>query len=185
MSWRMYLTILDKEMTDTHRSKGPESYLRNRDEEDEDDEDEEYNTEFFSFVKNDFGRKDEYCIGFLPISPEIGVPFYLKAETQELFEYYRPRIISKEECLSIIEEMRLFIVDYYKDVLNDPNPDRLRRVLENTLDTWEAQYIKPYNIRDNDKSIVNVFDAEYQIFDMIRLYKTVDWDKDYVIFWGW
>jgi len=177
----MYLTVLDKETAEPHRLNSKNHYKRDT----ADEEGLMYYTAFFRFVKNDFGKKDAYCIGRLPIRENIGEPFYKDKATQELFAHYKPRVISREEYLEIVNCMREFIVEYYRTLLSHDNKLMWQRMIEDKIDTWEAEFILPCDDDPNSKRIVNSFDAEYQIFDMIRMLKTIDWEKDIVLFWGW
>ncbi len=184
MSWRMYLARVDKEKASKLRVLPPKHYMQSGTEEDEDCDID--NTAFYQII-NTVDKKDEYCIGLLPISATIGAPFYETPETQELFKEYNPRVISKEDFQSIIDLMRKAIADYYRGLLTGhrANPEYWQKVLEDKLDTWEAPYITPYNLKDDSKFMVNSFDAEYQIWDMVRLYKSINWTTDAVVFYGW
>ena len=43
----------------------------------------------------------------------------------------------------------------------------------------------PYNIEDDTERIVNSWLYEYSAFELTRLYKTFDWDNNYLLFYGW
>ena len=68
----------------------------------------------------------------------------------------------------------------------DAGVDRWKSIVNEKIQTWEAPYkITPYNLRENSKDIVNVMITEYEIFEMVRIYKSIDWEKDVVVFYGW
>lgn len=197
MSWRMHIAIVDCVTTHPTRYLPPSFYtspLQKKKkahlfegelyyEEEDCDED---RTSFYKFVDNDFGLKEDKCIGRFDIPADIGQPFYVNEETQKLFEYYNPRIISKTDFEWIIEMYRKLVVEQYKEILSDRNKEsRWRCHIEAKLDLWESPYIEPYNMDKNQSSIVRAYNLEYQIFDLVRMYKSIDWIKDTVIFFGW
>jgi hypothetical protein len=144
-------------------------------------------TAFNHFVEKDFGLKEDYCLGrFEDIPKDIGDPFYADQETQNLFEYYNPRVISQKDFEWIINLLRKMIVEQYKEKLYDPHGAMLwRGALEAKIEQWESPYIEPYNIDNTQKCLVRAYDLEYRIFDLVRLYKSIDWCKDTVILFGW
>jgi hypothetical protein len=149
----------------------------------EDDDGE--STAFYQFVSDKFDRKDEFCVVGLDIPADSGEPFFKNQETQEIFEFYNPRVVCKEECLLAIELMRQFVLNYYKNAMEN-GPDHWKAVVHEKIQTWEAPYkITPYNLRENSKNLVSTMITEYEIFDMVRMYKSIDWEKDMVVFYGW
>jgi hypothetical protein len=182
MGYRTYLAVVDKLRADQYRTHTPDMYL----EEDgylPDDDGE--STAFYNFVHDQFGRKDEFCVVGLDIPENAGEPFFTDAETQAIFEHYNPRVVDKETCLLAIELMRQFILNYYKEAM-EAGSDRWKLEIDEKIKTWEAPYrITPYNLRENSKNLVSAMITEYEIFDMVRIYKSIDWEKDMVIFYGW
>lgn len=143
-------------------------------------------TQFNQFVEEDMGVIEDYTLGRFDISKDIGNPFFTHADTQEMFEHYNPRVIHKKDFESIIELWRKLIVEQYKEILADPSKAlRWQGNLEAKLECWESPYIEPYNLDENQKCIVRDYSLEYRIFDLIRLYKSIDWMRDTVIFFGW
>jgi hypothetical protein len=141
--------------------------------------------DFHRLVKNSFGLKEDYYFGVLPLPNSIGKPFYTDPETQKLFERYNPRVIGKEDFKKIILSVRKEVADYYKGLLtNRDNPMQWRGALEARKDLWETSLVEPYNLDDERKEIIGVFDLEYRIFDLVRLYKTIDWEQDTVVMFG-
>lgn len=182
MGYRTYLTVVDKQKAEEYRNHLKDIYLDANGFIKEDDDD---LTAFYQFVSDKFGRKDEFCVDGLDIPENAGEPFFHNKETQEIFEHYNPRVVGKEECLLAIELMRKFVLDYYKTAM-EAGPDRWKSVIHDKIQTWEAPYkITPYNLRPNSNNIVGVMITEYEVFEMVRMYKSIDWDKDMVIFYGW
>ena len=191
MSWRMHIAVVDCKTTHPTRSLPASFYTAPipKKEEDEwerwNDDEEIDRTQFFEFVAKDFGLKEDYCLGKLPIPDDIGQPFYDNEETQKLFSHYNPRVLKKDDFKNIIEMLRKEVVGYYREILMNCNHLYWQGFLETRMELWEAPYVEPYNLDDDQKVIVRAHDLEYRIFDLVRLYKKVDWLRDTVIFYGW
>ena len=144
-------------------------------------------TDFNQFIEKDMGVIEDYCLGrFDDISKTIGNPFYTHEDTQKLFEYYNPRVIYKQDFEKIVELFRKLIVENYKEILMDPSKElRWRGHLESKLECWQSPYIEPYNMDDHRKEIVRDYSLEYRIFELVRLYKSIDWTRNTVVFFGW
>lgn len=141
---------------------------------------------FHKMVENDMGVIEDYTLGRFDISKDIGAPFFVDAEAQDMFDYYNPRIILKKDLEGIVELWRKIIVEHYKEILLDPAKELIwRGHIEAKIDQWESPYSEPYNLSEKSKEIVRAYDLEYRIFDLVRLYKAIDWQQDTVVFFGW
>lgn len=100
-------------------------------------------------------------------------------------------IIGKEGLLLIIEDYRKTIVQYLKSNLNPSNEDKIFfpnknpvGYLEGKIKEWEENVDKfkltPYNLDLKSDTIVSSWSYEYAIFELVRLYKTID-DEKYII----
>lgn len=147
------------------------------------DEGEEVNLTDFNRIVKKIGKRDEFSAGYLTIPDDIGKPFYNNPDVQKIFAKHNPRVINKFEYLQIIEIMRKMIVDNYYDVLHDKQ--NWQGVLETKMEMWEYPHDFPYNLDSHTKNITNVYTAEIQIWDLIRMYKNIDWMRDTVIIYGW
>ena len=182
MGYRTYLAVVSRLKTVPIRYDEPGVYL---DESGYLPDDDGESTAFYQFVSDRFGRRDEFCVDGLDIPEDAGEPFFVNPETQAIFEHYNPRVVGKEECLLAIELMRQFVLNYYKEAM-EAGPDRWQAIVNEKIQTWEAPYkITPYNLRLNSKNVVSAMITEYEIFDMVRMYKSIDWDTEMVVFYGW
>ena len=183
MSWRMHLAIVDSEKISAIRNLPKETYL-NEDGYTCDEDGENITNEFYKFVEEDFCCKEDYCIGDLPIEmSKLGTPFYTQAETQELFEHYCPRVLDHNQFKLIIDVMRREAYKMFEEAEQDI--DLMRAMIHKRKQVWEAEYITPYNLDERSKELVRAFNIDYQIWDVVRMYKTIDWNKDTVILFGW
>jgi hypothetical protein len=48
---------------------------------------------------------------------------------------------------------------------------------------WER--LRAINLDPEDECITNSWLYEHQIFELVRLYKTIDWDNKCLLFYGW
>jgi len=184
MSQKMYLTVLDKKAVEKYRTLAPSSEMPNNPKERAD--------RFLRFgdfpkmVMENFGKRDEHCVGFLPVREDIGEPFFDSPGLQNIVESNKPRIINQEEYLEIIESMRTYVVKYYENLLLRDTVNEWQRVLNDILNDWKApKGVLPYDVDIETKNITTTFRADYQIFDMIRMFKSINWKRQVVLFWVW
>lgn len=126
---------------------------------------------------------DDLYIGKYDILTQLGVPMFHDTRTQEYFKHYRPYVLTEDDVLKIIDAMRQQILGYYQSIVN--NPDLMKAEIVDKIDTWEAKYTTPYNLNVNQQTLVSSFDNDYQIWDLIRFYKNIDWQNDIVLLYGW
>lgn len=197
MSYRQHIAVINKEkanvarplpyshfiIPDFDRSLHPEMSDEEADNaEFEVMEQQNAKTEFYNIIEQ-YDVKVDYTIGTLNIPKDIGIPFYSQENVQELFEHYNPRILDKDDFAKIIDIMRQFILDYYTNLVADPK--RWEAALRDKQDTWQAPYILPYNLDTKRAMMVNSFDAEYQIWEMVCIFRDVQWETETVVFFGW
>lgn len=102
-------------------------------------------------------------------------------------EFY---IIGKDGLAAIIEAYRLSIVKYFDSVLNpklatsvlDINP---QKYLESKAREWDNKSFKPYNLDLTSEEIVSSWTHEYAIFELVRIYKSIDETKQLICITGW
>ena len=107
-----------------------------------------------------------------------------------------PIVLDESGVLCAIEWNRNKVADIYEDLCrekstdkwNDQNQfDRLRLHAKQKAEEWRNEdfpMLKPYDLSDSD-CIVSSWLYEYQIFELVRVYKAIDWENDCIIFYGW
>lgn len=118
-----------------------------------------------------------------------GVPLFTIKETQGYFEDYEPYVMGSDAMLEAIEIYKEKVINYYKSLLEEDKretvSDKCIRHVKSTLEEWECEYISPLNLNLKHEHIVNSWLYEYQIFELVRLYKTIDWENKCLLFYGW
>ena len=57
--------------------------------------------------------------------------------------------------------------------------ERMRVMVDNSIDFTLT------DIPEESETILNSWLFEYQIFELVRLYKSIDWNKYTILFYGW
>ncbi len=121
--------------------------------------------------------------------PEHRTPFYTKFELEE--EEFD--ILSKEGLAAIIEDFRNDIETYYTEIEEEEKDFhfswRQSQWKKGTLGPKFPNEPLAYYLRDGDQStdgfITGSWVKEYAIFNLIYLYRTFDFENDYLIYSGW
>jgi hypothetical protein len=118
--------------------------------------------------------------------------YFNQSEVKKHFESdYEFMQIKKEGLKAIIEEYSEYIANYYegllkKDEFEDETIEQKCVVaIKSKLRAWKKNYCIPYNLDENKDSLVSSWEYEHSIFDLVRIYKTFDWEKETMIWYGY
>lgn len=129
-----------------------------------------------------------------------GAPLFSDKELQEQYSDYTPFIVGKPGLLKAIEIFKQKIISYYKNLLIDDvkgMPTLLETIIETNKSIAEKQeeHIRDIlrewevgltiDLSEERESITDSWKYEYSIFDLVRLLKSIDWDKNTILFYGW
>lgn len=129
-----------------------------------------------------------------------GEPLFLNNDTQNAFCDYCPYIITKDGLREAINVYQEKIVHYYKGLVEHKQPRRLpfgfvisksKKRKDNKLQYmardqyfyWSNEYV--VNLDEDSDSLTNSWMYEHEIFDLVRIYKTFDFDNHYLLFYGY
>ena len=125
-----------------------------------------------------------------------GIPLFDNAELRDYYSDYNPAIVGKEAIKEAIEIYRGKIMDYYKGMLKDgavikspPFGIEIKRDDIKSVDKM-CSHIKD-ELRWWTKGALNLDENKPRLTDswlyeqLVRLYKSIDWDKYCVLFYGW
>lgn len=149
----------------------------------------------------------ENCIELVTLSYVVDIkspPFYSKFN---LSEYgYRFDIIDKSILKKIIENHADCLYDYFDNqlqIIQETNNEKkifstLHYIYESKKNSWKLNIgkktLRPYSLienkeelylKDRDGHISCDFSAEYNIFNLVFIYNTFDWDNNFLILSGW
>ena len=114
------------------------------------------------------------------------------AELKRQYDDYSPVICTQEDFLFVIDEYKKKIINYYKGLLQEDkshrltNEQRWKGHLENQLLEWENAFGFSAVNTDLSKSfITDSWLYEYSIFELVRQYKTFDFENNALVLIGW
>lgn len=186
MGYRYHFAIVNKEKVKTLSIKSPESFLPDENSEDYDEELCE-KTAFYEMVENELDAVEDFDLGQISIPEEVKLHtsrFFADDQTALLFEHYEPVLVLNTKPIeAIIEYMRQQVLKDYQECFEDENL-RLAKI-HRKIQEWTAEFSKPYNLDLENKGIVSSMSLEYEIFELVRFMKSIDWEKQAVIYFGW
>lgn len=97
-------------------------------------------------------------------------------------------IMSEEGLRYIISEYHKEIYEFYRDMKPEEYAGHIRmKALRWNPDPEENFGVFPYYMDEEhtDGFIVRSWSMEYAIFNIVYIYKTFDWENDYLIYSGW
>jgi hypothetical protein len=132
-------------------------------------------------------EKDKVCF-FL----NLGTHKYMNSD-------HEVSLVNENFVKSQIEFLHKEIGDYYQELYDAlssglENKDisvieksHLFSCIRNKLNcNWKSDYgFTPYSLDKGIPDLVKSDSYEYQIFDLVRIYKTFDFDNNYMLFTGW
>ena len=133
---------------------------------------------------------------------DTGNQLFDNAEVMEYFSDYIPFIVGKDGVLKAIEIFKNKIKKYYKDMLVDGEKkiiplfgltikdediksiDKVKKEIQDKIRIWE-HYKSVVDIDENNKNVTKSCLYEYSIFNLVFILKTINWEKETILFYGW
>lgn len=115
---------------------------------------------------------------------------FLHAKYDEDTEIY---VIGKSGLIQLIEEYRKKTIHSFENLLGEPNhyervehgenarERKMRLFLESRLRRWNNPHIDYLNVDENSSTLHELWDFEYEVFNLLHLLKMMDWEKDDLI----
>ena len=123
---------------------------------------------------------------------EKGVPLFNRKGVQDGQEEYAPYVVGKEGLLELINVFQEKITRFYEDLkVDDGEFDYPSLTAERKQELHINKMIRnwkngnPVDLDANSDRIVRSWDYEYQIFELVRILKTFDFEKDTIVVMGW
>lgn len=146
----------------------------------------------------DFG-KDCWFAGDLMKRAE---PLFNLKATQDAMEPIH--LCTKADFEFVIDEMRKHIANYFKEIFETYSPEQMKHHFKEKQEEWDdmtntlgmtdltpekAAAInamhRPYNMDTSREGLVSSWLYEYEIFELVLLYRQFDWDTTVLMFYGW
>lgn len=126
-------------------------------------------------------------------------------ELKNEYADYGFALLTKDDFKAIIEFYRQKIIDWFQSLLNMDDRivlpkgmtkeqyqfENLKQEVQVKIDGWSGKYreiypkIYPIDLDESRERIIGVWDYEYAIFELVRLYKSFDWKNDDLVLIGW
>lgn len=129
---------------------------------------------------------------------KMGKSFFEDQKLIKKYKHNQPYIVGKEAVLRVIEFQKQLIIKLYEDMLFKSDEERLEDLDTRTKEQmykghlidmyseWKNEFnISAINLNENTPKITTSWKYEYSIFELVRLYKTTDWNKYGLLFMGW
>ena len=135
-----------------------------------------------------------------------GDSLFTSTELNERYQDYGAIVCDENAILCAIEWQKQHIINMYENLVNNTFEEtlerynypsdidekelhyqRLLRHCKDHLRWWKPEF-GDYTAIDTDKSKDNLADSwlyEHTIFDLVRIYKTFDWENKCLLFCGW
>ena len=130
-----------------------------------------------------------------------GVPLFNQKEMQEAVNDYAPYVVGKEGVLEAIAIYREKILNYYKDLLVDgvdlqyplgitlrkedvKSVDKVIKHIEDKIISLSYRDVADIN-ESNKWAVTGSWEYEHSIFNLVHILKTIDWEQDTILFYGW
>ena len=120
-----------------------------------------------------------------------GEPLFLDEEVQEKFCDEDIYLVRKDALKVTIEIYENKIKKMYEELLNNENlsDEEIKAKYEEHIKDynswWRTNWRSVINLDENDGCICNSWLYEHQIFELVRLYKTIDFEEYDLIFLGY
>ena len=113
-------------------------------------------------------------------------------ELNERYEDYGAIVLDKDGLLCAIDWYKNRVLELYRDLLREKSNNewdtrsQLDRLISHAKDYfyWWANQ-GPGNLDESTDKIVNSWLYEHGYFELVRIYKTFDWDNNSLVFLGW
>ena len=123
---------------------------------------------------------------------EHGDSLFASEELRERYKDYNAIVIDKSGLLCAIEWQRKRVMSIYEDLLKEkselneyddrPQLERLKEHARDHLRWWKYGGCDTEETRER---LAASWLYEHTIFDLVRIYKTFDWEHKRMLFFGW
>ena len=122
----------------------------------------------------------------------VGKPLFSSEEVNQELEHYKLYLLGKEGLIELIQLYRDKVISHFQGLLVDDTrgwlddktaPQKQEAYVKSMLSEWEK--FPPINMNEDTNVISTSWKYEYIIFELVRQLKTVDFEKNTLIFYGY
>ena len=113
-----------------------------------------------------------------------GFALLTKDDFKAVIDAYRQKIIKWLQSLLNVDERICFSDELTKEQYQF---ETLKQETQDKLDSWSGKYfgISPIDLDESRERITGDWSYEYAIFELVRVYKTFDWENDNLVLVWW
>lgn len=108
----------------------------------------------------------------------------LLSEEIETYSEYDCWLCEKADFINILKGIENIIKNNYSEKLNGSDKERLSHIYSYNQ-VWNNEFFSILNLDENNMSLTHSSLWEHQIFDLLILYKTFDFENYNLLFLGW
>lgn len=120
-----------------------------------------------------------------------GDSLFTSEELNGYYSDYGTIVLDPAGVLCAIEWQRNHIIEMYEDLLREKSSrewdsrSQLYRLIENAKDYLRWWQYGPADLNLEHENLTHSWLYEHTFFDLVRIYKTFDWDNESMLFMGW
>jgi len=116
-----------------------------------------------------------------------GIPMFDSKEVMDELSDYLPYIVGKEGLIEAIAIYQEKIINYYESLLKDDedgkSSDKQKHHIRDLLEEWKSKWI--INLDEKNLLLTDSWQYEYNIFNLVACLKSIDFEKETILFYGW
>ena len=132
-----------------------------------------------------------------------GVPLFTDEEAKEYFSHYSPYVMGKEAVIEAVEIYQGKVKKWLESLLNDDGKEFLKEKKSNIWDLEKKHFDvdrlaksagdkllewtlnSPVDLSEDNQCVTSSWLYEYSIFNLVHILKTIDWETESLLFYGW
>ena len=116
-----------------------------------------------------------------------GVPMFDSKEVMDELSDYYPYIVGKEGLIEAITIYQEKITNYYESLFEDnedgKSSDKQTRHMRDLFEEWKNKWA--VNLDESNLFLTESWQYEYSIFNLMACLKSMDFEKETILFYGW
>jgi len=151
-----------------------------------DDEDSYFSPSYIGTELYELGKYSEIGHKLEAERPSL----FTSNELRKMYADYGYALLTKDGFKAIIEHYRQTTVNWFDSLLHPEEEENqlenLKQEVSHKLDEWSGKNLGrfPFDLNENKEAITTSWCYEYAIFELVRLYKTFDWENDDLVLIG-